>query len=617
MRKYFADNESLRQNLPETDIIPVATAGTLGGLFHERVRRTPDAVAYREFNQQHGNWRDYTWEQMHHQVVRWQAALRREALMPGDRVALMLRNGPAWVIMDQAAIGLGLVVVPLHFVDRPDNVAYILKDAGVKLLLLENREQWKQLEAVRNEWEGCGLQRILVLKGIDAADRNDPRLAAAEDWLPEAGAQEMETKGKPSELATIVYTSGTTGRPKGVMLSHLNILSDVHDSLQTLQVPRGSLFLSFLPLSHTFERTVGYYLAIMAGATVAYARSIQQLAEDLQSIRPTILVSVPRIYERVYAAIKAKLDEGPAFRRRLFDLTVVVGWSRFEYLQKRGSWRVAHLLWPLLNHLVASKVAARLGGRLQTALSGGAALAPEISRVFIAMGLPILQGYGLTETSPVVCVNHIHDNVPASIGPPIPNVEVRIGENNALLVKGPNVMLGYWNNPEATRAMISPDGWLNTGDTARIDEAGKVYITGRLKEIIVMSNGEKIPPLDMEMAIIRDSLFEQTMVIGEACPYLAVLAVLNEGQWKKVAAESGIDPLRPAALQSETTEQLVLKRISLQLRDFPGYAQVRRAALTLEPWSIENGLLTPTLKLRRARVMEYYKNQIAKLYEGH
>ena len=600
--------------MQETDIIPVATAGTISGLFRERVRRTPDAVAYREFNQQHGNWRDYTWAQMQHQVVRWQAALKSEALMPGDRVAIMLRNGPAWVIMDQAAMGLGLVVVPLYFEDRTASVAYILKDAGVKLLLLEHWEQWKQLEAAKDEWEGCGLQRILALNGIDAADRNDARLAAVEDWLPEAGAQEMETMGKPDELATIIYTSGTTGKPKGVMLSHLNILSDVHDSLRTLQLPRGSLFLSFLPLSHTFERTVGYYLAVMAGSTVAYARSIPLLVEDLQSIRPTVLVSVPRIYERIYAAIKAKLQEGTAFRRRLFDLTVAVGWSRFEYMQKRGPWRFAHLLWPLLNHLVAARVTARLGGRLQTALSGGAALMPEISRVFIAMGVPILQGYGLTETSPVVCVNRIHDNVPASIGPTIPNVEVRIGENNALLVKGPNVMLGYWKNPEATKAMIAPDGWLNTGDTAHIDESGKVYITGRLKEIIVMSNAEKVPPFDMEAAIARDSLFEQIMVIGDARPYLAVLAVLNAVQWNKTAAEAGLDA---RALHSEAVEQLVLTRIARQLRDFPGYAQVRHAALALEPWSIENGLLTPTLKLRRLQVMEYYKMQIAKLYEGH
>jgi long-chain acyl-CoA synthetase len=617
MQKYFSDTGSLSENLQEREIIPVETVRTLSGLFRERVRRTPDAVAYREFNRQHGNWRDYTWAQMQHQVVRWQAALKSEALMPGDRVALMLRNGPAWVILDQAALGLALVVVPLYTVDRPDNVAYILRDAGVKLVLLENQEQWLQLAAVRENWEGCGLRRILVLNGIDASARPDPRLAAVEEWLPEEGGEAMETAGETNDLATIVYTSGTTGPPKGVMLSHLNILSNVHDSLQILPVPRGSLLLSFLPLSHTFERTVGYYVAIMAGATVAYARSMPQLSEDLQSIRPTILISVPRIYERVYAAIKAKLQEGPAFRRHLFDLAVAVGWSRFEYMQKRGPWRISHLLWPLLNRLVAAKVMARLGGRLQYALSGGAALAPEISRIFISLGLPILQGYGLTETSPVVCANRLDNNIPASIGLPIPNVEVRIGDKDALLVKGPNVMLGYWNNPEATKAMIAPDGWLNTGDAARIDEEGRVYLTGRLKEVIVMSNGEKVPPLDMEMAIARDSLFEHIMLIGEARPYLVVLAVLNAEQWKKTAAEAGLDAQAPAVLHSEAAEKLVLARIARQLRDFPGYAQVRRAALSLEPWSVENGLLTPTLKLRRPQAMEHYKNRIARLYEGH
>ncbi|HSS46344.1 MAG TPA: AMP-binding protein, partial [Burkholderiales bacterium] len=226
MQRYFT-NTSSSGNPPQVDIIPVEAAGTLGGLFRERVRRTPDGVAYRDFNLKHGNWRDYTWAQMQRQITRWQAALKREQLDPGDRVALMLRNCPTWVTMDQASLGLGLVVVPLYTVDRPDNVAYILKDAGVKVLLLENQEQWKQLEAVREQWQDCGLQRILVLNGVDAADRNDARLAAVEDWLPEAGAEEMETLGKTDELATIVYTSGTTGRPKGVMLSHRNILTNV------------------------------------------------------------------------------------------------------------------------------------------------------------------------------------------------------------------------------------------------------------------------------------------------------------------------------------------------------------------------------------------------------
>ncbi|MGH8750147.1 MAG: AMP-dependent synthetase/ligase [Burkholderiales bacterium] len=596
----------------QVDIIPVATARTLSGMFRERVLRTPDAVAYREFNTRHDNWRDYTWAQMQRQITRWQAALRGEALQPGERVALMLKNCTAWVMMDQAALGLGLVVVPLYTVDRPDNVAYILKDAGIKLLLLENQEQWQQLNAVRAQWEDCGLRRILVLNGVGG--ENDERLMAVEDWLPEAGAADMQTLGQSEELATIVYTSGTTGRPKGVMLSHRNILSNSYSSLQILPVHTDDLFLSFLPLSHTLERTVGYYLAVMAGAATVYARSIPQLAEDLASQRPTLLVSVPRIYERVYAGIKTKLDEGSGLKRFLFNLTVDVGWSRFEHAQGRGPWGFSHMLWPLLNQLVASKVMARLGGRIRGAMSGGAALPPDISRIFIGLGLPLLQGYGLTETSPVACGNPRENNMPASIGLPIPGVEVKIGEKNALLIRGPNIMLGYWNNPQATRAMIDAEGWLNSGDTARLDEQGRVYITGRLKEIIVMSNGEKVPPVDMEAAIARDSLFEQSLVLGEGKPYLALLAVLNAEQWKKTAREAG---LGAADLENEKTQKLVLERVARQVRDFPGYAQIRRAALTLEPWTVENGLLTPTLKLKRTRIMEQYRGKIEKLYEGH
>ncbi|MBZ5583968.1 MAG: AMP-binding protein, partial [Acidobacteriia bacterium] len=284
-------------------------------------------------------------------------------------------------------------------------------------------------------------------------------------------------------------------------LSHHNILTNANACLQVMTVDHDALFLSFLPLSHTFERTCGYYLTMMAGSTVAYARSIPQLGEDLQTIRPTMLISVPRIYERIWEAIRTKLDEGPRVRKELFLLAVEVGFARFEHAQGRGPWRPSFLLWPVLDALVAGKVLARLGGRMRAALSGGAALSPAISRVFIGLGLPVLQGYGLTETSPVACANQPEDNLPASIGHPIPGVEVRLGDKDALLIKGPNVMLGYWNNEEATRQMIQAGGWLNYGDTARIDAQGHVFITGRLKEVIVLSNGEKIPPFDMEAAI--------------------------------------------------------------------------------------------------------------------
>ncbi len=593
--------------------ISAEQAVTLDGLLRERAKRTPDAVAYRDFNQQHQNWRDYTWSQIDYQVALWQSALERDGLKAGDRVAVMSRNSPEWVIFDQAAMGLGLIVVPLYTQDRPENVAYILNDAGCKVLLFGNYEQWTPFAEVRAQLGG--LVRILTTEALPGA-ADDPRLQSIAQWLPESGGETRHVPRDPAALATIVYTSGTTGRPKGVMLSHRNILSNAEAILQVVPVKPEDVLLSFLPLSHTFERTCGYYLTIMTGSTTAYARSVQQLGEDLQTIRPTKLISVPRIYERVYAAIKAKLDAGPPLRGKLFRLAVDVGWARFEHEQGRAPWKPSFLLWPVLNALVAKKIMARLGGKLSAAFAGGAALAPEISRVFIGLGLPVIQGYGLTETSPVACANRPGDNLPASVGKPIPGVEVKIGDKGALLIKGPNVMLGYWNNREATQAMIGPDGWLNSGDTARIDEQGHVFITGRLKEIIVMSNGEKVPPVDIEVAIMRDALFEQVMLIGEGKPYLSVVTVLNQEQWEKFSA--GQSKLSAAdSVRTPEIEKALLARITMQMKQFPGYAQVRRIAATLEPWTVENGLLTPTMKLKRPRVMEKFNAEIDGMYSGH
>jgi long-chain acyl-CoA synthetase len=594
-------------------VISPEEAVTLDGLFGARARRTPDTIAYRDFNQQHANWRDYSWAQIDHQVARWQAALERDGLRPGDRVAVMLRNSIEWVIFDQAALGLGLIVVPLYTQDRPDNVAYILNDAGCKVLLFGTVEQWKAFAGVRGQLGG--LTRILTVEP-QAGPGDDPRLKSIDQWLPDDGGVTRHLPRDPYQLATIVYTSGTTGRPKGVMLSHRNIVSNAYACLRVMTVGQRDVFLSFLPLSHTFERTCGYYLTIMAGSTVAYARSVQQLGEDLQTIRPTMLISVPRIYERVYTAIKARLDEGPPLKKKLFALAVDVGYARFEHAQGRAGWRLSFLAWPLLNALVAKKILARLGGNLRAALSGGAALSPDISRVFTALGLCVLQGYGLTETSPVACANRPQDNLPASVGQAVPGVEVRIGDKSALMIKGPNVMLGYWNNPDATKAMIGADGWLNSGDTARIDETGHVFITGRLKEIIVMSNGEKIPPVDIEAAIMRDTLFEQVMLIGEGKPYLSAMTVLSHEQWKKFAAEHN-KPDAAGSVRLPEIEKALLARMAAQMREFPGYAQVRRVTAALEPWTVENGLLTPTMKLRRSRVMEKFQAELDQMYSGH
>lgn len=605
------------QNNP-MDIIPVEVAETLAGLFSERVRRSPQKVAYRDFDQSSGKWRDRTWQQMAQEVALWQTALTREGLVAGDRVAVMAKNCPEWVMLDQAALGLGLVVVPLYTADRAENAAYVLHDVGARLLLLEDLMQWQTFSTVRDQVNG--LVRVVTINpfAADADQTVDGLVRALPDWLPQTREiGEVQHVCAPHDLATIIYTSGTSGRPKGVMLSHHNMLSNAHSCLQVVRIEQNDLLLSFLPLSHTFERTAGYYLPMMAGATVAHARSIQQLQEDLLIIRPTLLVSVPRIYERVYAGVHAKLAEGPTLNRQLFNLAVEVGCSRFEQQQGRGPWRASHLLWPLLDKLVAHKVMDKLGGRLRMAMSGGAALPTDVSRVFIGLGLPILQGYGMTESSPVVCTNTFENNLPSSVGPPIPGVSVKLGEYNALLIRGPNVMLGYWHNPEATKAVLTADGWLNSGDIARIDEQGRVTITGRLKEIIVMSNGEKVPPADMEAAILRDHLFEQVMLVGDGRSYLSALVVLNPRNWESIAVQYNLDLDLHQILHNPKAEKIVLEKIAQQIQEFPGYARVRRVALLAEPWTVENDMLTPTLKLRRGKMLERYQTEVEKLYAGH
>ena len=597
-------------------IIPAEVAGTLDGLFRERVRRSPQMVAYQNYDQSTGRWLDHTWMQIDREVARWQAALSKEGLVPGDRVAIMLRNCPEWVIFDQAALGLGLVVVPLYAEDRAENAVYILRDSGARLLLLEDLKQWKTIYEMRDQTND--LVRIVTINSFENDSdqvKDDPVIALC-GWLPEKTGEVQHGNHNPSDLATIIYTSGTSGRPKGVMLSHHNLLTSVNSCSHVVPVWQDDLFLSFLPLSHVFERTVGYYLAIMGGVTVAYARSIQELKDDLVTVRPSLLISVPRVYERFYAAIHAKLAEKSGLSRLIFNLAVEVGYSRFEFQQQRGPWKISHLLWPLLDKLVAREVLSKLGGRLRLAMGGGAALTSNVSRMFIGLGLPILQGYGMTECC-ITCVNRINNNVPASVGHALPDVEVKLGENNALLIHGPSVMLGYWNNPEATKSVLTQDGWLNSGDMAHIDEGGRITITGRLKEIIVMSNGEKIPPVDMEAAIMRDPLFEQVMLIGEGRSYLSVLVVFNSNSLASVSAQHDLDPELHHLVQDDKVEKIVLDRITHQIREFPGYAKIHRAALVPEPWTVENGMLTPTLKLRRAQVLDRYKDEVSKLYEGH
>jgi long-chain acyl-CoA synthetase len=586
---------------------------SIPALFRERVRRSPDTPAYQFFDPHDSDWHRLSWAETEARVARWRAGLLGEALDRGDRVAVLLPNGINWVCFDLAALSLGLVVVPLYANDRPDNIAYIVEQTEAKVLLCPGSIYREKISPPTTALPM--LQRVITIDDEQAgtADNTAERIVALADWLPDEGREAGELP-TDEELATIVYTSGTTGRPKGVMLSHRNIVGNAVAGLSCIPVYPDDLLLSFLPLSHMLERTAGYYLPMMAGATVAYARSIQQLSDDLAEVRPTVLVAVPKIFEKLHSRVRIKISQESSLKQKLFTLATDIGWRRYLHSQHRAHWSPEFLLQPVLDKLVGAKVRERLGGRLRIVISGGAALSFEVARTLIGLGIRIYQGYGLTETSPIISVNRLEDNRPEGVGPLLPGIAAKTGEYDELLVRGSNVMLGYWRNPEATAAVIDADGWLHTGDTARIED-GHLRITGRLKEILVLSNGEKVSPTDVETAIAADPLFEQNLVIGEGRPYLTVLAVLNPEIWKQFAAQIGI-PDDEASLTDQTVRAMLLRRIEGCLKQFPGFAWIKDIHLTLRPWTIEQGFLTPTMKLRRKNIMSAFHDEVERLYQA-
>ncbi|MGB5670813.1 MAG: long-chain fatty acid--CoA ligase [Sedimenticolaceae bacterium] len=596
------------------DFIDADTAGTLPGLFQQRVQRTPQAVAYRQFDTTYDAWRDYTWQEMQALVGRWQVALAQEGLVAEDRVAILLHHGVDWVCFDQAALGLGLVVVPLYSTDSVANYAHILADSGARLLLVADSRSWLVLAEQQAAFPQ--LQRVVCLQR-DAAEPADAMLRYLDLWLPTKADAPVAPVAGRDVLATIIYTSGTTGRPKGVMLSHHNILWNAEAVQKINPVYADDVFLSFLPLAHSFARTADYYLPMMGGACVAYARSIEQLREDLLLIRPSVLLSVPRIYERVYLAVEAKLAHS-RLAGALFRATISIGQRRFEAAQGRTPapewWQRA--AWAVLRRLVADKILGRLGGRIRLAVTGGAPMNEDIARVFLALGLPLVEGYGLTEAAPVVSGNRPEDNLPGSVGGLLPGLEACLGPDDELWVRSPGVMLGYWQRPEATRAAVDAQGWLHTGDIAELS-GGHLFIRGRQKDQLVTSTGENVSPTNVEMAIVVDPLFEQALVVGAARPYLAALLVLNREAWSDLCTELGLDPEAAASLGADTALDAVLARLEMLLQAFPRYAQIRAVHLSLEPWTIENGRLTPTMKLKRATLETTFRDEISALYSGH
>lgn len=559
---------------PAGDTKPTYEGG-VGNLATLLKNLDPCREIYRQYSAD--RWQGYSVADVTALAARWQASFLANGLEPGDRVALCLRNSVDWVAIDQAALGLGLVIVPLYADDNADNIAWCLRDSEARLLVIESNRILKGLQA-----GGHQLPLTVTLKDEASA----PAVLVVEAWLT-APPGEFEVRQLDTHaLASIVYTSGTSGRPKGVQLTHANILSNIAGVLARVRFTRDDHFLSLLPLSHMFERTCGYYVPLAGGgAKVSFSRGVTRLAEDLASQRPTIMIAVPRVYERFVARVEEALKQS-AFKRKLFQLAVASG-SRIVGANASVFDRMAY---PRLKALVAKPIMDKLGGRLKLTVVGGAKLEARIARILVGLGLEVVHGYGMTEASPVISGTDQDGDDLESVGRLFPHVEGKLNGDGALLVRGPSVMSGYWRDPEATAAVLTPDGWLNTGDLAEI-RAGRIYIRGRLKDIMVLSNGEKFPPQDVENAILGDPVFEQVMLVGEGQSFISLLAVTRERDEKKLVAA-----------------------VNARLKAFPRYVRVRRVVPLEEAWTIENGLLTPTLKMKREAVAQRFKTVIDAIY---
>ena len=589
-----------------------------------RARQIPQTVALRQYDRKAKAWEDVTYASLDKQITAWRRALEAFHLERGASVAILLNNSVDAVLADQAVLANGLIPVPLHAIDTPGSSAFILIDSQSSTLITNKADRWGLIEKTNVPMPD--LKHVILTEETGISEKDERRQILSKDiWLASGkDIQELPEGPKPEDLAAIVYTSGTTGRPKGVMLTHHNVVENVIATLiHIAPAPKpGYVFLSFLPLSHTFERTAGYYLALGMGCTITYNRSIMLLAEDLRTVKPDVLISVPRIYEKIYARINEQIGKKPAIARWLFNCAVSVGWRKFCAENKlpipKSPWQFADsFTGPILKKLVADKVLEQFGGNLKVAIAGGAALNGKVARVFGGLGLAPIQGYGMTEASPIIAGNSLTINQPDTVGKLFSNLQMRLApETHEIQIRGSSIMKGYWKRPEDTARVLDSEGWLSTGDVGEINESGLLRIKGRIKEIIVTSTGEKVPPVDLELALETDPLFSQAYVVGENKPFISVVTVLNPEEWKKLAAELKVSA-NEASLKLTSVRTAILKRVKAAAADFPHYALPRKVLLTLKPWTIENGLLTPTLKLKRTPLAKFFKKEIDEIYEKH
>jgi long-chain acyl-CoA synthetase len=547
--------------------------------------------------------------------MRLRAGFVRMGIRASDRVAILAENSPRWVIADQAALGLGAIVIPLYTTSGIEETRHILTDSGARAAVVGGDGL---LAKLRDLGPLPALERIIAMHPGAAAGNNGAvpvipfEQACADDPMP-------SIEGARDDLATFVYTSGTTGPPKGAMLSHGNIIANCESNMAALNLADNDMTLSFLPVAHSFERTAGYYTVVAAGGTIAYAEGLGQIAQNLLEIEPTVVLTVPRLLEVIYSRVMRTVESSPPLRQKIFRAAIATGASAAEY-RHHGRPIPAHLAaaMALFRRLVFGKIRAIFGPRLRYLISGGAPLPAEINRFLAAAETPIVEGYGLTEASPVVACNLHGRTRIGTVGRALKNVEVRMAADGELLVRGANVMKGYYNLEADTSDAIDADGWLHTGDIGRIDTEGYITITDRKKEIIVLSGGKNISPANLEARLTSDPYVAQACVIGDSRKHLAAILVPDFER----LAESELDGLGLAGrLHEELAANPNLREFfHRRIREFnQPLSDVERIAdfmLTARPFTQDNGELTPTLKLRRRIVQEHYRAQIEAMYGG-
>ena len=552
-----------------------------------------------------------------------EAALGFDALgvRPGDRVVILSYNRPEWPICDTAIMALGGVTVPYHHVMPPQQIEYVLRDCGARAVVVEGAAEMAKIDAVAARCPA--LEHVVCLEPVTSTARapvsfGDLRARGRALRVGDAGRFERHLESvEPDALCSIVYTSGTTGEPKGVMLHHRGFVAVVLASETVLGLRGDDVFLSFLPLSHLYERLAGHWCALYRGCTIAYAKDVGTVIEDLARVRPTVLVSVPRIYEKMRARVESAAAAGGPVARRVFRWALATG-RRYHAASAAGHVTPGLIVeHGVAERLVFRRIRQRLGGRFRFPISGSAPLSVETLAFFEAMGFTIVEGYGMTETHLIVTLTPAGRTRPGSCGRPIPGVELRVAEDGEVLVRGDSVMSGYYLKDAATREVIDTDGWLHTGDIGHLDADGYLYITDRKKNLIVTAGGKKVAPAPIENDLRSSPHIEEVCLVGDRRKFVAAVVVPDFVSLEVWARGRGLDTSDRAALVARPeVNELIMEEIRARQAGQASYEQVKKCIVLAEPFSVERGELTPSLKVRRRVVEEHFRDRIERLYEA-